>query len=123
MVLDMTDMYMVGKEDRVLERYFPLEERLDPVVGASRTEEREIRRLHATMLGEGGDSLRPGEGYGLYHGRDVLGTLPREMEAVVGRAAGVVGVEALVVVGVVETYSRRLVRWWTVKKRRSRESR
>ena len=60
----------------------------------------------------GTDILGPGEQYTIHNTQDILGTLPRDMEIVISRAAKWAGVEEGYVAGVVERFERRVVRWW-----------
>jgi len=64
--------------------------------------------------------LRPGERYRIYNSRDLFGTLPGDYEVVMERGSRWVGVSVDFLGGVVETYERRLVRWWELEKRASR---
>jgi len=76
-------------------------------------------RLHfglgATELQTGdGALLRPGEEYALCQSAE----MPDGYAAVVGRAAEWVGVREEYVRAVVESYERRLWRWWQGERRR-----
>lgn len=67
--------------------------------------------------------LRPGENYAIYNSRDVLGTMPEEVEQVIEHGAKWAKVETEYVCGVAEKYERRLLRWWKREKRGIREGR
>ena len=56
------------------------------------------------------EGLLAGEEYKIWSARDVDGALPEELERVVNRAAAVAGVRVEYMVGVVETFERRLVK-------------
>ncbi|KAL0949478.1 hypothetical protein HGRIS_009531 [Hohenbuehelia grisea] len=106
----------------VLERFFPLEgDRM--ACDASRGREAYPQPdLHANLPVESPHAgLGPGDEYKIYQGRDVLGNIGDDLEVVVARASQWVGVSNNEMLGVVETYERRVVRWWTNAKRRSRE--
>ena len=57
----------------------------------------------------------------MYNSRDTFGTLPRDYEVVIERGAVWVGVRVEFLNGVIETYERRLDRWWELEKRRVRD--
>lgn len=59
--------------------------------------------------------LHPGESYKIYHARDVLGSVPKEFEHIVERAARWCGVDDGMISAVVERFERRLL-WWKKKK-------
>jgi RNA polymerase I-specific transcription initiation factor RRN7 len=105
-----------GAEDSLLTSYFPLPRPSDDLAKGETPEGEIDRHLAPTTVGD--KWLRPGEGYQMYNSRDTLGTLPRDYELVLERSARWVGVRGDFLGGVVETYERRLQRWW---KRRARE--
>lgn len=106
-------------ERRILDEYFPLTttrgERQPRA--AEKTE-----RRHAIMVEEDeAEGLRPGEHYMIYNTQDVLGAVPEDYAFVVRHAADWTGVDEEYIYGVIETYERRLARWWEgLKRRRSR---
>ncbi|GLB33896.1 hypothetical protein LshimejAT787_0107800 [Lyophyllum shimeji] len=125
---EMMDEYLAFSErvliggkngDAVLERFFPVSRRESH---GDKTETKAARPLRATLAEdeESFEGLRPGEGYRIYRAGDVEGTMAEEYGAVVGRAARWSGVGEAYLCGVVETYERRLVRWWE-RERRSRD--
>lgn len=59
--------------------------------------------------------LRPGESHKIYHARDILGSVSKEYELVVERAARWCGVGDEVIYAVVERLERRFLRWKTKK--------
>lgn len=73
------------------------------------------------MRDEDEEGLRPGEGYRIYHSRDVMGTLPEDYEMVLARGARWTGVEEEYLGGVVEKYERRVIRWFEGQRRRDRD--
>ncbi|PPR07036.1 hypothetical protein CVT26_005237 [Gymnopilus dilepis] len=74
-----------------------------------REEEQEDRvRLGGKL--DDSEGLLAGEEYKIWSARDVDGALPEELERVVNRAAAVAGVRVEYMVGVVETFERRLVK-------------
>ncbi|KAF8076486.1 hypothetical protein FPV67DRAFT_1558944 [Lyophyllum atratum] len=108
------------EEDAVLERFFPVSKKGGH---GDKMATQASRPLRATMVEdeESGKGLRPGEGYRIYRARDVEGKMETEYGAVVGRAARWAGVSVEHMGGIVETYERRVGRWWE-RTRRSRES-
>jgi RNA polymerase I-specific transcription initiation factor RRN7 len=54
----------------------------------------------------------------MYNARDTFGTLPSDYEVIIERGRGWVGVSTEILNGVIETYERRIVRWWELEKRR-----
>ena len=66
------------------------------------------------------DVLRPGEQYAIYNTQDILGSLPEDLEFVIGAAARWAGVESTYVLGVVERFERRIARWWDTTRRKER---
>ncbi|KAI0650789.1 hypothetical protein C8Q79DRAFT_1007021 [Trametes meyenii] len=79
--------------------------------------------MNANAIDDGLDVLRPGQNYHIYNTQDILGTVPPDLELVVNRAAKWAGVDDDYVLGVVERFERRLVRWIETVKRKERDGR
>jgi hypothetical protein len=90
-------------EESFLDKYFALDD-------IRQMGEKEGWRECAALPGRGSEDckLRTGEGYSIYAGRDVLGTLCEEMEIVCGRVCRWIGVKEEYVYGVVERFERRV---------------
>lgn len=95
------------EQHKLLTSYFPVGPKLDPV-GAIMPMKRCDRQLVGTMLTEG--ELRVGDCYAIYHSRDVLGTIPEELELVLERGSSWAGIEVEYLSAVVEKYERRLLK-------------
>lgn len=67
--------------------------------------------MSATLPSIVPDALLPGQAYPIYDSLDSLGELPQDLEAVIARAAIWTGVDQDYVIGVVERFEHRLVRW------------
>jgi RNA polymerase I-specific transcription initiation factor RRN7 len=91
----------------IMERYFPLAATASETDQSGRAGESVRQELRATEVAEE-DVMRPGQGYTLSNG----GEMPEEYGNIVRRAAGWVGVDAEYVRAVVESYERRLWRYW-----------
>jgi RNA polymerase I-specific transcription initiation factor RRN7 len=96
-------------EDNLLGKYFALPKgtRDDEDVRAQ-CDERHVGGIFV----EATEELRPGEGYRMYNCRDRFGILPSDYSIMIERGARWVGVSVEILNGVVETYERRLDRWW-----------
>jgi len=79
------------------------------------------RSLDANVMIDGTEHLRPGQAYPVYSSRDVLGTLPEGFEELLKHGASWIMVDEGFVCRVLEMFERRLLRWWTLKKRHRRE--
>ena len=79
--------------------------------------------MTANAIDKGHDHLRPGEQYTIYHTRDILGSLPTDLELVVSRAAKWAGVDDDYVAAVVERLERRVLKWWDRQQRKERTER
>ena len=77
--------------------------------------------MKATPVREGSSDLRPGQAFRIYNSQDILGGLPTDYEKLVQRAARWAGVEEGYVLGAMERYEHRLVRWWR-DERKAKES-
>ena len=99
----------------IVDSWFPLEVSAEGA-GVDVEVEGEVRGRHCgTMVGAEG--LRPGEGYRMYKSSDVFGTVGDEdYELVIWRGSSWVGVSVEFLSGVLETYERRLSRWWELEK-------
>lgn len=103
----------------MLGRYFPILPRREAGNEAeARANDEGDRHLRATTVSE--CIHRPGEGYRMYSSQDMFGIEPRDYEEIIGRGARWVGIKVEFLNGVVETYERRLQRWWELEKRRPR---
>jgi len=65
--------------------------------------------------------MRPGESYTIYNSLDAFGTSAEEYELVVSRAARWVAVTENFLSRVVEKFERRVVRWWNIEKKTTKE--
>ncbi|KAH9965921.1 hypothetical protein BC827DRAFT_1181039 [Russula dissimulans] len=107
-------------DQRTLEEFFPLQSesgRVETSNGITTVIEHDLkgdqRALRAGIPVEGEEEERePGEAYAIYRSRDVLGTLPEEMELVIAHGAKWVGVDEELILRVSEVYERRLWSWW-----------
>lgn len=79
--------------------------------------------MNASTIDDSADALRPGQNYPIYNTQDILGTVPEDLELVVVRAARWAGVDEDYVLGVVERFERRVLRWWENVKRKERHAR
>lgn len=79
--------------------------------------------FNANMIDDSADALRPGQNYPIYNTQDILGTVSEDLELVVARAARWAGVDEDYVLGVVERFERRVLRWWENVKRKERHAR
>ncbi|KAI9063267.1 hypothetical protein FKP32DRAFT_1572264 [Trametes sanguinea] len=79
--------------------------------------------MSANAVDDRPEVLRPGQGYHIYNTQDILGTVPDELDAVVSRAAQWAGVDQDYVLGVVERFERRVMRWLESVKRKERSER
>jgi RNA polymerase I-specific transcription initiation factor RRN7 len=111
---------LAGTEDSLLSRYFPLPEFSEDLTEGNGESESD-RHPAPTTVGDGENVLRPGEGYQMFNSRDTCGTLPSDYELIIERGARWVGVSVYILGGVVETYERRLQKWWELEKRRARD--
>ncbi|KAH9899892.1 hypothetical protein C8Q73DRAFT_638114 [Cubamyces lactineus] len=76
--------------------------------------------MNANLVDDRPDVLRPGQDYRIYNTQDILGTVPEDLEVVVLRAAKWAGVDENYVLGVVERFERRVLRWLESAKRKER---
>lgn len=112
---DLSERVLIGDVDggregqALLERFFPIAPGETTGPRTSGGGEASGKREGITADAEA--ELRPGEGYRMYRGHDVGGTMSEEWAAVVGRGARWTGVTVDVMSAVVETYERRLARW------------
>ncbi|KAI0349413.1 hypothetical protein OH77DRAFT_1499561 [Trametes cingulata] len=129
--LQFCEKALLPREDRLPPRnvttdHFPLPEHTSPsstsVTGNS-PEKPPDSPMHATAVDENSDAVRPGQNYPIYNTQDILGTVPEDLELVVGRAARWAGVDEDYVLGVVERFERRVVRWMESVKRKERNER
>ncbi len=79
--------------------------------------------MNANTIDDSADALRPGQKYPVYNTQDILGTVPEDLELVVARAASWAGVDEDYILGVVERFERRVLRWWENVKRKERHAR
>ncbi|KAJ8481779.1 hypothetical protein ONZ51_g5780 [Trametes cubensis] len=79
--------------------------------------------MNANPVDDRPDVLRPGQDYRIYNTQDILGTVPEDLEVVVTRAAKWAGVDEDYVLGVVERFERRVLRWLESAKRKERGQR
>ena len=79
------------------------------------------RSLKATSLMDGSQRVKPGERYKIWNARDVLGALPKDYSVVVDTAARWIGCTEEHLEGVIETYEKRLFRWYEKKQRKPRD--
>ncbi|KAI0677598.1 hypothetical protein C8Q78DRAFT_960540 [Trametes maxima] len=122
---------LLPREDRLPTRnvttdHFPLSERPPSPSPHSDTDDTTPAARHAMNANEiddGSDVLRPGQNYHIYNTQDILGTVPPDLELVVNRAAKWAGVDDDYVLGVVERFERRLMRWLETVKRKERDAR
>ncbi|KAI0375615.1 hypothetical protein BV20DRAFT_933153 [Pilatotrama ljubarskyi] len=135
---DMLDEYLrfcekalLPRKDRLPPRnvttdHFPLPDEPSPALTEDRAHPAELAAqptMHATAVDDKSDTLRPGQNYPIYNTQDILGTVPEDLELVVRRAARWAGVEEDYVLGVVERFERRVVRWMESVKRKERTER
>ncbi|KAJ6539432.1 hypothetical protein B0H19DRAFT_1179057 [Mycena capillaripes] len=106
--LSFCERALVGPANDELERYFPLPARQTPKSANAADPPRPDMRAMELRDGEEEGVLRPGEGYTLCD----AGEMPEEYAAIVGRAAGWVGVKEEYLRGVVQSYERRVWRDW-----------
>jgi|SRR5712671_478077 len=105
-----------GADQQTLEEFFPLQPgRIDTdndngMTRAIKHLQGDQRAPRAGVEEEGGER-EPGEAYAIYRSRDVLGTLPEEMELMIAHGARWVGVEEELILRVSEVYERRLWSW------------
>jgi RNA polymerase I-specific transcription initiation factor RRN7 len=71
--------------------------------------------------GHAGGMLNCAKSYSLYDSRDVAGSLPEELELIVGRYARWIGVEVDYLCVVIESFERRIGRWCEERRRRQRD--
>ena len=100
--------------DDVLDEYFPLklkgqDERPWAADEWPAEDDKVVLTTRKTEEAGGSDGEVAGAGYVMHSGQDVTGVLGAGLEAVVGRAASCVGVEAETIVSVVERLDRRVV--------------
>lgn len=103
-----------GADQRTLEDFFPLQSGRDGASSGKMAIERpqdDQRVPRAGVAMEGGKEREPGEAYGVYRSRDVLGVLPEEMDTVISHGARWVGVDDETILKVSEGYERRLWNW------------
>ena len=79
------------------------------------------KAMQATYMRESSSDLRPGQAFRIYNSQDILGALPADYEKLVQRAASWAGVDEHYILGAVERYEHRLVRWWR-DERKAKES-
>ncbi|OSD04228.1 hypothetical protein PYCCODRAFT_1387083 [Trametes coccinea BRFM310] len=79
--------------------------------------------MSANAVDDRPDVLGPGQDYHIYNTQDILGTVPDDLEAVVSRAAQWAGMDQDYVLGVVERFERRVLRWLESLKRKERGER
>ncbi|KAI0771603.1 hypothetical protein BD413DRAFT_625029 [Trametes elegans] len=135
---DMLDGYLrfcekalLPRDDRLPPRnvttdHFPLPQNSQPsarLIGSRELECPKTPTMKSNPIDDSPESLRPGQDYPIYNTQDILGTIPGDLELVVARAASWAGVEDEYVLGVVERFERRVVRWWENLRRRGRGSR
>ncbi|CDO75565.1 hypothetical protein BN946_scf184858.g5 [Trametes cinnabarina] len=122
---------LLPREDRlptgnVTTNYFPLSEerRLSPVLLAHDKDEPSAEPvMSAVPFDDRPDGLKPGQDYHIYNAQDILGTVPKDLELVVACAAQWSGVDRDYVLGVVERFERRVLRWLESVKRKERSER
>ncbi|KAG5724960.1 hypothetical protein E4T56_gene12493 [Termitomyces sp. T112] len=109
---DFSERVLIGNGDGgrernvVLERFFPVV----PGMTEQRAGDGMLSGQREGVVDVEG-AMGPGEGYRMYRGHDVGGTMGREWAAVVGRGARWTGVGVEAMSAVVESYERRLARW------------
>ncbi|KAG6873762.1 hypothetical protein C0995_011581 [Termitomyces sp. Mi166 len=108
--VNFSERVLIGEGDGgrvVLDRFFPVVPRVTEqrASGGFASEQREA------IVADAEAGMRPGEGYRMYRGQDVGGTMGESWAAVVGRGARWTGVRVETMSAVVETYERRLARW------------
>ncbi|KAJ7590937.1 hypothetical protein C8J56DRAFT_1163014 [Mycena floridula] len=119
--LDFCERALLGPEDlkdqQLIGNYFPL--KLGDKSRAGQKQEQQPRQLAGNFeqSSDEADLLRTGGSISIYNSRDVLGTLPEEMEKVLAFGAKWTGTEPEFLSGVVEAYEKRLTRWWKLKRR------
>lgn len=102
----------------VLDEFFPLPELgLGSPFGERERQSRPSgddphKAMSATRTREGSSELRSGQSFLIYSSQDILGALPDDYAKLVQRASRWTGVDDNYILGVVERYERRLVRWW-----------
>ena len=100
------DKSSLGHRDDPLDEYFPLRNVLQESSEVSDSETtKPVLRTRAVEQEE--QSRMVGEGYAIYRGQDIAGSMPWELERVVRRAAGFVGVETEDIVSILERIERR----------------
>ncbi|KAI0068597.1 hypothetical protein BV25DRAFT_13565 [Artomyces pyxidatus] len=122
--IDLCERALVGQvtEDRrVIDEYFPLPAGARRTAAEPKGEERVLPA--GVPLEDGMNMLEPGRSYGIYNSRDAFGALPEEYEMMIEYGAEWAGVPTETLMGVVERYELRVVRWWErVRRRESREA-
>ncbi|KAI0335444.1 hypothetical protein GY45DRAFT_1292672 [Cubamyces sp. BRFM 1775] len=129
--LDFCETALLPRADRLPPRnvttdHFPLFKDPDPEPTLPESVGSELSvqpTMSANSLDDRPDTLRPGQDYRIYNTQDILGTVPEDLEVVVSRAAKWAGVDEDYVLGVVERFERRVLRWLESVKRKERARR
>lgn len=90
--------------EQMLVNYFPMETGDFALTGELTPPLKASRRPPSADADVGS---RPGEGYKIYHSRDVFGSVPGEYETLVTRGAGLLQIPPEYLEGLVEKFERR----------------
>lgn len=108
--------------DDVLDVYFPLRHESESNQHTDGDSNEVPRRpFQAMSVTDENHDPKPGERYKIWNARDVLGALPKDYSAVVDTAARWIGCTEEYLEGVIETYEKRLFRWYEKKQRKPRQ--
>ncbi|KAH6914843.1 hypothetical protein BKA70DRAFT_1257190 [Coprinopsis sp. MPI-PUGE-AT-0042] len=123
--LSFCEKALLGREARnadVLDTYFPLRHGSESILHLDGDSNGPPERPHqATSLTNRNHDPKPGESYKIWNARDVLGALPEDYAVVVDTAARWIGSTEERLEGVIETYEKRLFRWYEKKQRKPRQ--